>query len=934
MKIETPDLLSLTYQPLYMERKLFMSFTAALAFDLSTGLPSEPGSAFAAAMSSLAPGDCLDMGVPKTEAEWLLAGSAFSPGGVPAKRTAVSVQVGESGRTLLVEGCEPFTSMKLTWRAAWGNDAENPDGPRPGKGSKPPVSDAALPYGSPACMGPRGAWPCRMGRMGTYDAKWLKENWPGVPGDFDWSFYNLSQPGQRLPKGINGGEQIVLKNLNGNIPEIKTKIPKAAAAFRFDAGGRTFEKRPHPDTLWLFPGELTGLLLWHAVTECRDEAGAGIDSVVLELELDGEPAVSGAAPAVETSLPGAQDAAPRTADEAAGAVAAASAAVGAAAAAGASGTGAGTEMGRRILEDPAKENAAGAEVPGVSRAPAEEMMMAGEFRENAYRELQESLPEINSALAEAGLPPLTADQVAETKAHIDRLTGKMAQLQAQVAAAKEPSLEDALKRAGASDEQILSVKRALDIPVPNHEDFTDKTAWEKAVDAYAAEFCSVVGGDEKIMSRMKNILSSLPVGEQPEKSAAASPRECTAQLVKAGMEPGAAARLVAVLEEGIPEDPKDLLNYASRVEQAAGFPPGSVRDRIENIQRKMEEHGVPFGGGQAAQPAHDDMSGAARRMSEKAEPEKIIEKTVKTSDAVRPTRESIAETLAAGGSLAGAKLDGVDLSGFDLSGQNLKGASFAKAKLDGASFGGACLAGAVFTASSLKDVSFTGADLSGADLASACLDDCDLSEAMLSGAVFTGASLRGVSVYKADAKGIAASGADFSKARVSFADLSGADFSGAKLKTADFHGTCADGANFAKADLAGSTFCWGSSARECNFSGADLSGANWTGSDMRGSDFSGISAPGASFTGCDLSSSRWDRAELSGGDFSRSSLEGASMRCVNLFRGSLREARAFGADLSGSNLFSADLCRMFVNEATEMGGADVGQTIIEARKGL
>ena len=38
------------------------------------------------------------------------------------------------------------------------------------------------------------------------------------------------------------------------------------------------------------------------------------------------------------------------------------------------------------------------------------------MRANAYKELDESLPEINAVLAEAGLPPLTPDQVAETKA--------------------------------------------------------------------------------------------------------------------------------------------------------------------------------------------------------------------------------------------------------------------------------------------------------------------------------------------------------------------------------------------------------------------------------------------------------------------------------------------------------------------------------------
>ena len=169
------------------------------------------------------------------------------------------------------------------------------------------------------------------------------------------------------------------------------------------------------------------------------------------------------------------------------------------------------------------------------------------MRANAYKELDESLPEINAVLAEAGLPPLTPDQVAETKAHIDRLSGKMAEMQAQAAAAKPPTLEESLKRAGASDTQIASVKKALDIPVPSLADFSDQAAWNKAAEAYASEFGAAIGADDKTVASMKNILTSLPAGGTAEKSAPRSSADCAAQLVKAGMEPAAAARLVAVL---------------------------------------------------------------------------------------------------------------------------------------------------------------------------------------------------------------------------------------------------------------------------------------------------------------------------------------------------------------------------------------------------
>ena len=144
-------------------------------------------------------------------------------------------------------------------------------------------------------------------------------------------------------------------------------------------------------------------------------------------------------------------------------------------------------------------------------------------------------------------------------------------MQAQAAAAKQPTLEESLKRAGASDEQIASIKKALDIPAPSLADFDDQAAWNRAAEAYADEFGSVIGADEKTVASMKNILSSLPAGE-PEESAPRTSADCAAQLVKAGMEPAAAARLVAVLDEDVPDDPKELLNDPHR--KGGGLPRG------------------------------------------------------------------------------------------------------------------------------------------------------------------------------------------------------------------------------------------------------------------------------------------------------------------------------------------------------------------------
>ena len=241
-----------------------------------------------------------------------------------------------------------------------------------------------------------------------------------------------------------------------------------------------------------------------------------------------------AAFAAPPEIPAAESA-PRAARETVGAAeaAAAAAGIGVAGAAEASADKSGAEA----KGAPQAENAEGNAAPRPqTSAPQAEIAedsapSAAEVRANAYKELDESLPEINAVLAEAGLPPLTPDQVAETKAHIDRLSGKMAEMQAQAAAAKPPTLEESLKRAGASDTQIASVKKALDIPVPSLADFSDQAAWNKAAEAYASEFGAAIGADDKTVASMKNILTSLPAGGTAEKSA---PRSCRCGAPRSG----------------------------------------------------------------------------------------------------------------------------------------------------------------------------------------------------------------------------------------------------------------------------------------------------------------------------------------------------------------------------------------------------------------
>ncbi|MDR3300242.1 MAG: hypothetical protein LBU43_09665 [Candidatus Accumulibacter sp.] len=74
------DLLYAVAQPFALKGALHQSLTVGLGFDLLSGQVQPAAQVIGAAMQSLAPGDCLDMGLPKPTAEWLLAGSALTMG--------------------------------------------------------------------------------------------------------------------------------------------------------------------------------------------------------------------------------------------------------------------------------------------------------------------------------------------------------------------------------------------------------------------------------------------------------------------------------------------------------------------------------------------------------------------------------------------------------------------------------------------------------------------------------------------------------------------------------------------------------------------------------------------------------------------------------------------------------------------------------------
>lgn len=311
-------------------------------------------------LESLGEGGILDPGFPKPRGEVLLAGSWYAPDGTPAPGGAARFQVGPVRRELAIFGPrfwqagplgtapsqpEPVSTVPLRWESAFGGDgfADNPAG-RGMLRAEMPWGESRLPlplvedpqYGlmtspaarpAPACPLPiPGDAPSRLALAGTYDARWLAEDWPGFPADISRDFFSLAAPCQRLAPDygdasaddgfsrgyFQGGEAIRLEHLHprqpllaGRLPRKRVRIfatrrnepcPPGRTEFRTPSGqdarpaeGRFEECRTRLDTVWLFPERERGLVIYRAVLPTADDEYSDIVRLFPVVEAEDAP---------------------------------------------------------------------------------------------------------------------------------------------------------------------------------------------------------------------------------------------------------------------------------------------------------------------------------------------------------------------------------------------------------------------------------------------------------------------------------------------------------------------------------------------------------------------------------------------------------------------------------------------------------------------
>ncbi|KRR02100.1 hypothetical protein CP49_04780 [Bradyrhizobium valentinum] len=278
------------------------------------------------AAKELPPGNPLDIGMPKPQAEVLIGGHAAAPEGRPTERMMLGWTLGPMQKHLLVTGdrywqmtasgwrptaAQPFRQMQLTRQRAFGGPgyAANPVGAGHGALRRSMAGElVALPnvenpehaiqfietIAPPAAFGPMALDDKeRLRYAGTYDAAWLKSVAPALASDADPRLFLFAPPDQRMAGFIAGGEPYALQNFSAEHPLIEGRLP----AFRVrcfvgwsDATRGVTELPTRIDTLWLFAGARRGVMIYRTATAVQELDGSDVGDIMVAYEQQGEPA--------------------------------------------------------------------------------------------------------------------------------------------------------------------------------------------------------------------------------------------------------------------------------------------------------------------------------------------------------------------------------------------------------------------------------------------------------------------------------------------------------------------------------------------------------------------------------------------------------------------------------------------------------------------
>ena len=822
----------------------------------------------------------LDSGLPKARSEFFAYGSAYKPPALTSQPLLVDISVGEVSKKLAVFGdrqfdlltgisaAKPFSSMPITPENAFGGEgfadnplgkgfAENPADPAAGVRASWPLPNIETPDQPLIHRGdsvpPAGFWalapdaPAKLRLLGRFDQRWKETRWPHLPLDTSPDFFQAAPVDQRLSGFLRGDEKIVLLNMHPQFPRVDTALPGLRArCFIYRSGsaaGTGFVEVPaHAETVWLFPEQDCGLILFRAVAQVADEDGDDVAYVFIELEsIDQTPLpvahywqlfqekISRAKPA---KMPP-PEAAPAPSKAAPAPVAPAVAAV--------------TVPAVSLSDSP--------EIKEVEKALADveaqiKTLMAQHGLNQAELEKQFLKPVVDEApmsladiekligevegqakqlMAKHGLNSAELEKLAP--ATVEEPIGGLAELQ-QLMKQVEQETQALVKQSGLSEAQLQAM-------------LVDHPELAKMAEGFAAP--SLPGGLDKIFAQLATLMPVVPAV-----AAAASAPKATAPDTAAAVPP----------PEQKPSPPARLDREGVIARHAAGESMAACELSGLDLSN-LDLAGADFTG---------TLLGGTQFKG-------CCLKGTKFADALCQKADFSTANLE-GACLTGASADGAKFVGSRLRASDASKADFSGSDFSGAELGEATLSGTVFAGSRMVGVQ---AKNCVADKAS--FEGCDLSGGNFTQSRFTGARFNGAGLQQADFAGASAEKAEFFKVKAQQASFAGANLSASRANaTSQF-----SEANFRCANL-----------QKAKWGGAVLSRAVLSEARLDKADLSRAQLDNASLLRASAKEVSFNKANLDGADMSGINLFKGSLRLAKLGSVRMQMANLYGVNFYGT----------------------------------
>ena len=267
----------------------------------------------------LAAPEFAEAGIPKTRSEFLVVGAAYPPPGQVVSSITFGIRFAGiekiarahgrrvlKGTSLIAQ--EQLRRAPLEWTNAYGGPAyaANPRGiGHPSSADK----DGLLPL--PGIELPKHPWhldpdqnqaaafgvldlthPGRQAGAGTYDDAWLKNDFPGLPQDVDWTMFNIAPTDQRRVDPFVGNEAYDLAYLTEQHARVQGQLPGITA--------RAFvQRKATPDamvdlamslrTVIFMPDHDRAVLIWQGLCRSNSDDGSDISGVLVGAEYLGQP---------------------------------------------------------------------------------------------------------------------------------------------------------------------------------------------------------------------------------------------------------------------------------------------------------------------------------------------------------------------------------------------------------------------------------------------------------------------------------------------------------------------------------------------------------------------------------------------------------------------------------------------------------------------